>query len=291
MLLYINEKNIKPNVENNIFDFQPYISKYKDEPLNNFKNEFNGSLQTQNLQVSNVYTPKTKEYTSIVKSYLNTINIDKSKGKINNKPIADFDYTLKDGEIILRNLSSDPDNDDLIYSWNISDNVSFSSKNVRYSFQHRGMHEISLLASDGELTDIKKISVTIDDTSGFSEYILINFKIKQNGATFEIEDNSETKNIFEYERTWFLDGQPLEEKTDKITLTLEDRQPHKIGLRCKGGKFEDYKENTIYANLEPIISTKIITIREGQSVELSAENSFSINDPIKSYTWSTDDNI
>ena len=40
MLLYINEKNIKPNVENNIFDFQPYISKYKDEPLNNldFKN-------------------------------------------------------------------------------------------------------------------------------------------------------------------------------------------------------------------------------------------------------------
>ena len=134
MLLYINEKNIKPNVENNIFDFQPYISKYKDEPLNNFKNEFNGSLQTQNLQVSNVYTPKTKENTSIVKSYLNTINIDKSKGKINNKPIADFDYTLKDGEIILRNLSSDPDNDDLIYNWSISDNVSFSSKNDTTSF-------------------------------------------------------------------------------------------------------------------------------------------------------------
>lgn len=289
MLLYINQKEINPSILCNKFDFQPYISTYVNEPLDNTKNVTNVSLNIGNALVSKVLTPSIQPSTVLVKTNLmNTTNISAVKGKINHKPVADFEYSFVDGDIVLNNLSTDPDGDALTYTWDISDDVGFSSKNVKYTFNHAGIHSITLIASDGELSDTKTISLTTEEAEGYSEYILVDMDIVQKGNVFEVEDISTAKNVYSYDRKWFLDDVELSTKATKIELTLTDREKHKVSLQCSTGKFTDIKYNYLYADLEPIISVREITINAGQTLELSGENSWSVGDEITTYTWVED---
>lgn len=290
MLLFLNEKKIIPDIVCNKFDFQPYLSTYKNNPLNNFKNVSNVSLKTTGgVLVSEILTPKTKKESVLVYSnFINEKPISAVKGKINHKPVADFEYSFVDGDIVLNNLSTDPDGDALTYNWIISDDVNFDSKNVKYTFQHTGIHSITLTASDGELSDTKTITLTTEEAEGYSEYILIDMDIVQKGNVFEIEDISTAKNVYSYDRKWFLDDVELSTTASKIELTLTDREKHKVSLQCSAGKFTDTKYNYLYADLEPIISVREITINVGQTLELSGENSWSVGDEITTYTWVED---
>lgn len=288
MLLYINQTEINPSILCNKFDFQPYLSTYADEPLNNAKNVTNVSFNVGNTLVGKVYTPVIQPSTVLVKANLIDTNISAVKGKINHKPVVDFEYSFVDGDIVLNNLSTDPDGDALAYNWIISDDVNFDSKNVKYTFQHTGIHSITLTASDGELSDSKTITLTTEEAEGYSEYILVDMNIVQKGNVFEIEDISTAKNVYSYDRKWFLDDTELNTTTSKIELTLTDREKHKISLQCESGKFTDTKCNYLYADLEPIISVREITINAGQTLELSSENSWSVGDEITTYTWVED---
>ena len=259
------------------------------EPLNNTKNVTNVSINVGNTLASKVLTPSVQPSTVLIKTNLmNTTNISAVKGKINHKPVADFEYSFVDGDIVLNNLSTDPDGDALMYNWIISDDVNFDSKNVKYTFQHTGIHSITLTASDGELSDIKTITLTTEEAEGYSEYILVDMDIVQKGNVFEIEDISTAKNVYSYDRKWFLDDVELNTTASKIELTLTDREKHKISLQCSAGKFTDTKYNYLYADLEPIISVREITINVGQTLELSGENSWSVGDEITTYTWVED---
>lgn len=288
MLLYINQTEINPSILCNKFDFQPYLSTYLDEPLNNAKNVTNASFNVGNTLVGKVYTPVIQSSTVLVKANLMDTNISAVKGKINHKPVVDFEYSFVDGDIVLNNLSTDPDGDALAYNWIISDDVNFDSKNVKYTFQHTGIHSITLTASDGELSDTKTITLTTEEAEGYSEYILVDMDIVQKGNVFEIEDISTAKNVYSYDRKWFLDDVELNTTVSKIELTLTDREKHKISLQCESGKFTDTKYNYLYADLEPIISVREITVNVGQTLELSSENSWSVGDEITTYTWVED---
>jgi PKD repeat protein len=288
MILYINQTEINPSILCNKFDFQPYLSTYLDEPLNNAKNVTNVSFNVGNTLVGKVYTPVIQSSTVLVKANLMDTNISAVKGKINHKPVVDFEYSFVDGDIVLNNLSTDPDGDALAYNWIISDDVNFDSKNVKYTFQHTGIHSITLTASDGELSDTKTITLTTEEAEGYSEYILVDMNIVQKGNVFEIEDISTAKNVYSYDRKWFLDDTELNTTVSKIELTLTDREKHKISLQCESGKFTDTKHNYLYADLEPIISVREITVNAGQTLELSSENSWSVGDEITTYTWVED---
>ena len=289
MLLYLNKKEINPSILCNKFDFQPYLSTYANEPLNNTKNVTNVSFNVGNTLASKVLTPSVQPSAVLVKTNLmNTTNISVVKGRINHKPVADFEYSFTDGDIVLNNLSTDPDGDALAYNWIISDDVNFDSKNVKYTFQHTGIHSISLTTSDGELSDTKTITLTTEEAEGYSEYILVDMNIVQKGNVFEMEDISTAKNVYSYDRKWFLDDVELSTTASKIELTLTDREKHKISLQCSAGKFIDTKCNYLYADLEPIISVREVTINAGQTLELSGENSWSVGDEITTYTWVED---
>ena len=289
MLLYLNQKEINPSILCNKFDFQPYLSTYANDPLDNAKNVTNVSFNVGNTLASKVFTPSVQPSAVLVKTNLmNTTNISAVEGKINHKPVADFEYSFTDGDIVLNNLSTDPDDDALAYKWVISDDVNFDSKNVMYTFQHAGIHTITLTAFDGELSDTKTITLTAEEAEGYSEYILVDMGMVQRGNVFEIEDISTAKNVYSYDRKWFLDDVELSTTAPKIELTLTDREKHKISLQCMAGKFTDTKCNYLYADLEPIISVREVTINAGQTLELSGENSWTVGDEITTYTWVED---
>lgn len=287
MLLYINEKQITPTVLCNKFDFQPYLSTYVNDPLDNFKNDYNQSVTYgESLVTTKIYPVSSEKSPVLVQASVNEIEIGYTPGKINHPPVADFEYELDSkGNILLTNTSYDIDDDELKYRWTISDNVIFNSTDVKYQFQYAGAHTITLVASDYELSDSKTVYIIADGAGGYSEYVIVDFDVEQNGYVFTATDTSEPRNTTSYERTWYLDGTELDSKEQVISLTLADKQRHTLALKCETGRFSDTVEKYLYADVSAIISVKSIIINRGTTITLDGSNSYAMGDQVNSYEW------
>ena len=192
-------------------------------------------------------------------------------------------YALVDYSVTI--TSYDQDGDELEYHWKISDDILFSSRNVRYQFQNTGIHNITLTASDEELSNSKSISIVAEGAQGYAECVLVDFSVVQNGNTFYITDTSEGRNTFGYDRKWTLDGTDLESTGDTLTLVLSDKQRHTLTLTCTAGRFQDSVDKYLYADVSAIISVSSVIIDKGTSIELDGTNSFAIEDQVNSYEW------
>ena len=285
MVVYLNEKLINPSIGCDVFEFQPYLSTYTDHPLDNFKNNLNQSIKhtKQDSQIVNI--PLQEQRTVLKKGNVNDMTVGFIQGKINHTPVADFEAQVINGELFLTNTSTDQDGDPLTYHWKISDDILFTSKNVRYQFQNTGVHNITLTASDEELSNSKSISIVAEGAQGYAECVLVDFSVVQNGNTFYITDTSEGRNTFGYDRKWTLDGTDLESTGDTLTLVLSDKQRHTLTLTCTAGRFQDSVDKYLYADVSAIISVSSVIIDKGTSIELDGTNSFAIEDQVNSYEW------
>lgn len=285
MVVYLNEKLINPAIGCNRFDFQPYLSTYVDHPLDNFKNNLNQSIKHTKQDTEIVKVPLQEQRTILKKGSVNDSTIGFIQGKINHAPVADFEAQVVDGELFLTNTSTDQDGDPLTFHWKISDDILFTSKNVRYQFQNTGVHNITLTASDEELSNSKSISIVAEGAQGYAECVLVDFSVAQTGNTFYITDTSEGRNTFGYDRKWTLDGTDLETTGDSLTLVLSDKQRHTLTLTCTAGRFQDSVDKYLYADVSAIISVRSVIIDRGTSIELDGTNSFAIEDQVNSYEW------
>lgn len=285
MVVYLNEKLINPSIGCDVFEFQPYLSTYTDHPLDNFKNNLNQSIVIQSEGTDIVKVPGPEQGTVLKKASLNDVAIGFIQGKINHTPVADFEAEIINGDLFLTNTSYDQDGDELDFHWKISDDILFTSKNVRYQFQNTGVHNITLTASDEELSNSKSISIVADGAQGYAECVLVDFSVAQTGNTFVITDTSEGRNTFGYDRKWTLDGTDLETTEDTLTLVLSDKQRHTLTLTCSAGRFQDSVDKYLYADVSAIISVSSVIIDKGTSIELDGTNSFAIEDQVNSYEW------
>ena len=285
MVVYLNEKLINPSIGCDVFEFQPYLSTYTDHPLDNFKNDLNQSIVIQSEGIDIVNVPLPEQGTVLKKASLNDVAIGFIQGKINHTPVADFEAEIINGDLFLTNTSYDQDGDELEYHWKISDDILFSSRNVRYQFQNTGIHNITLTASDEELSNSKSISIVADGAQGYAECVLVDFSVAQTGNTFVITDTSIGKNTFGYDRKWTLDGTDLDTTEDTLTLVLSDKQRHTLTLTCSAGRFQDSVDKYLYADVSAIISVSSVIIDRGSSIELDGTNSFAIEDQVNSYEW------
>lgn len=285
MVVYLNEKLINPMIETNRFETQPYLSHYVDRPLDNFKNNLNQSIVIQSEGTDIVKVPGTEQGTVLKKASLSDTAIGFIQGKINHTPVADFEAEIINGDLFLTNTSYDQDGDELDFHWKISDDILFSSRNVRYQFQNTGIHNITLTASDEELSNSKSISIVAEGAQGYAECVFVDFSVAQTGNTFVITDTSIGKNTFGYDRKWTLDGTDLETTEDTLTLVLSDKQRHTLTLTCTAGRFQDSVDKYLYADVSAIISVNSVIIDKGTSIELDGTNSFAIEDQVNSYEW------
>ena len=285
MVVYLNEKLINPSIGCDVFEFQPYLSTYTDHPLDNFKNNLNQSIVIQSEGTDIVKVPGTEQGTVLKKASLSDTAIGFIQGKINHTPVADFEAEIINGELFLTNTSTDEDGDELEYHWKISDDILFSSRNVRYQFQNTGVHNITLTASDEELSNSKSISIVSKGAQGYAECVLVDFSVAQTGNTFVITDTSIGKNTFGYDRKWNLDGTDLETTEDTLTLVLSDKQRHTLTLTCSAGRFQDSVDKYLYSDVSAIISVNSVIIDKGTSIELDGTGSFAFEDQVNSYEW------
>ncbi len=288
MLLDINETGFNPQSENNKFDFQPYLSRYVDAPLNNFKNNFNSDVEYGSLLVTAIKTPSTGKSTCLrITNTINELPIAVAKGKVNHSPVADFEISVSDGVLTAVNTSYDVDGDELTYNWKISDDIRFRTENVVYEFQNSGAHTISLTVSDEEMSDSKSVSIVSGGADSVVEAVFIDFDISQEGNTFTAVDTSTTRNVYEYDRVWYLDGVRLDSSAGTIEGTVENGR-HTIRLECTAGNFRGMIDKNFYYIAEAIISVKMVTIPRGSFITLSSEKSETDGDPITGIEWADD---
>jgi PKD repeat protein len=100
-------------------------------------------------------------YSSYVES--NTITF-------NSAPSADFSFWGSGGTEITFDArsSSDPDNDDLTFTWDMGNGDTSSGDYITYDYKTAGTWTVTLTVDDGELTDEKTIEITIYGQSGGS---------------------------------------------------------------------------------------------------------------------------
>ena len=77
----------------------------------------------------------------------------------NNRPIADASVTPLEGTVPLTvNLdasgSSDPDGDDLTYSWSFDDGTTASGEAISRTFEDAGIYSVTLTANDGQVDSL-----------------------------------------------------------------------------------------------------------------------------------------
>jgi PKD repeat protein len=286
MLLYINETPLESGVENNRVLIMPYISTYRDNPLNNFKNAFNSSVSYSPLLTSDYYAPSVKGSVCVPVNFINETTIGYVPGKVNHTPVADFITSVNNGVLSITNTSFDEDGDALTYKWRISDDILFSTRNVVYELQNSGSHTISLTVNDGEMSNTKTATIIANGADSTSEAIFIDFTLEQSGNSFTATDISTTRNVYEYDRTWYLDGIKLSNTTSTVSGTVLAGR-HTLRLECSAGNFRGHIDKNIYYNAEAIISVKTVTIPRGSSITLTSTNSITDGDPITGIEWST----
>lgn len=253
-----------------------------------FDRHFSKDFALDLPKASSVYAPLVPDKTVLIPVSTNEITVLSSHQKVNHAPTADFNYNLNIGQLTLESTSTDPDDDPLIHRWTITDDIIFRDKNVLYNFKRPGSHSIKLTVSDGEFSDSKTVTVvSTNDENTINDYIIPDFVIAQDGSDFTCTDTSETYNVYQYTREWYLDGVLQSGTSDTIEFTLYDKNRHQITLKCKSFDFERSVTKYAYADVSAIISVRSIVINRGQTIELDGSNSYAVEDLVNSYEWET----
>ena len=84
---------------------------------------------------------------------------------VNNPPVADFSYEIKDNvKVQFTDKSSDPDGDSLTYKWDFGDGNTSTDKNPSHTYTEFKTYTVVLKVYDEEkLTDSKSVKITIVD--------------------------------------------------------------------------------------------------------------------------------
>ncbi|MGN1394223.1 MAG: PKD domain-containing protein [Succinivibrionaceae bacterium] len=162
--------------------------------------------------------------------------IDGSNIKIlnNNTPDADFEFTVDNGKVDFKNLSSDKDDDFLTYSWFFGDSTSSKEANVVHNYSQKGSYKVTLIVYDGKETAILSKVVKIDSISSSLE-IEPNFDIKQSSKTVAFKNTTSKNPNVDYTYFWnFGDGQTSTEESPEHTYKADGN--YSVELRvCANG--------------------------------------------------------
>ena len=190
-----------------------------------FNRHFSKNIPSDISKASSAYVPLVPDKTVLVPVKTNEITVLSSHQKVNHAPTADFNYNLNIGQLTLESTSTDPDDDPLSHRWTITDDIVFRDKNVVYNFKRPGSHTVTLTVSDGELSDTKSVTVvSTNDENTVNDYIIPDFTIAQNGSDFTCTDTSETYNVYQYTREWYLDGVLQSGTSETIEFNLNDKK-------------------------------------------------------------------
>jgi len=214
-----------------------------------------------------------------------------TESKNNNAPVAKIGFSDKDlilnKEVIFYSESFDPDGDALTYKWTLPDGTNTTDKNSKYTFKDFGFYDISLTVSDGKYESTDKIKIKIENqaptvTISYDETELI--KNKEIIFTADINDPENGNLTLE----WLLpNGAKSSEKS--VTLVFEKFGDYELKLIVKDKDLlVDEKIKINIKNKKPIADitpSGKINCQTGDTIHLSAVNSFDPEGEKLSFTW------
>jgi len=229
-----------------------------------------------------------------------------AQSRQNNAPTAVIDspgnanqYAV--GEIVTFDASgsSDPDNDQLTYSWNFGDGNTGSGVKTTHVYEFPWVPIVTLTVDDGTLNDTARVVIIIGTGGGQNRPPRADIKTPSNGDTFSVEeeiifDGSNSSDLDEDELTYFWDfGDDNTTSGMIVTHYYGETGPYIVTLTVSDGMFNDSKRIIIFVNN----TTPIADAGEDQVGYLGEELVFdgsNSSDPdrrgsIINYTWELGD--
>jgi len=156
----------------------------------------------------------------------------------NHPPVADFTWSPENPKanqtIKFTSTSTDPDGDELIYTWDFGDNTELSSdENPTHIYQEPGLYTVTLTVSDGKNTSntSKVINIQVAISSNLPPEADFNYTIENLTVYFEDKSIDPDGNI----SSWLWDFGDLNTSTEQnpihtysapgtynVTLTVTD---------------------------------------------------------------------
>ncbi|MFD2565328.1 cellulase family glycosylhydrolase [Aquimarina rubra] len=108
-------------------------------------------------------------------------------GTGNLPPNARFTSNITSGDAPLTvsfdaSTSSDPDGDNLTFSWNFGDGTTATGESISHLFTDVGEYQVILTVSDGTLSDTETLTITVNDPDVNTPVVIANISTDANGG-------------------------------------------------------------------------------------------------------------
>ncbi|WP_378177115.1 cellulase family glycosylhydrolase [Aquimarina sp. SS2-1] len=115
-------------------------------------------------------------------------------GTGNRPPVARFTSNITSGDAPLTvsfdaSTSSDPDGDNLTFSWNFGDGTTATGESISHLFTDVGEYQVILTVSDGTLSDTETLTITVNDPDVNTPVVTANISTDVNGGVAPITIN------------------------------------------------------------------------------------------------------
>ena len=212
----------------------------------------------------------------------------------NNAPVASFDFTTNNLEVVATNTSYDVDGDgDIVsYLWKSSDGGLSHNKDFSHVFQKAGTYTISLTVTDSKGAVSNQYSKVVTVKQNYEDWPVASFSIVINGNTVTATYDG-TDDVSEF--SWSSSDGGLS-KSKKFVHTFSSHGKYSISLivKDKSGRISDKVTKSVVIPENVIVNHKpkaAFTISK-HFLRVTATNTSTDQDgpaDIVSYAWTSSD--
>ncbi|WP_406042581.1 PKD domain-containing protein [Succinimonas sp.] len=159
----------------------------------------------------------------------------------NHIPNADFNHSESDLTVTFTDLSTDTDEDILSYTWSFGDGQTSSDQNPSHTYAKAGSYDVSLMVSDGSLSNYISQTVTVsaggDNPAAENTPPVASFSYKADKLKVTFTNTSTDVDGDLLSSVWsFGDGKPVvANSASSLTYTFAKAGTYKVTLTVDDG--------------------------------------------------------
>ena len=198
-------------------------------------------------------------------------------------PYPEFKFTVDGLKVKFQNFSSDPDEDQLFYTWEFGDGSTSSEEDPVHEYAQSGEYIVVLTVSDGKVSNSFRSNVFV----AFNNPPVAKFTSKVDGNTVKFTNESTDADGDELTYSWdFGDGNTSTDKNPSHTYEVKGEYTVVLTVTDAKKATDSYSRNVSLSNNAPVAS--YISEVDGKTVKFTNKSTDADGDKL-TYSWNFGD--
>ncbi|MBR1924924.1 MAG: PKD domain-containing protein [Ruminobacter sp.] len=198
-------------------------------------------------------------------------------------PYPEFKFTVDGLKVKFQNLSSDPDEDQLFYTWEFGDGSTSSEEDPVHEYAQSGEYIVVLTVSDGKVSNSFRSNVVV----AVNNPPVAKFTSKVDGNTVKFTNESTDADGDELTYSWdFGDGNTSTDKNPSHTYEVKGEYTVVLTVTDAKKATDSYSRNVSLSNNAPVAS--YTSEVDGKTVKFTDKSTDADGDEL-TYSWNFGD--